>query len=175
MKKFTLSISLLVLLAASTSASASASASTSNVPRGCSAGGARGEVCVITFGEIWGGREHYSGRTVALRGYLASGVGGLTLYPSRDFFFFQNGAGGVAIRVDEDVYRAARSRMSKPSPLPDWDLESPCPASVVGVFDENPVNDSATLGQVSIHSGGLYMSELGAGDAGCGFIGKVES
>lgn len=137
-------------------ASASASASASAAPRLCT-GEERTAVCLLSFGDLWGSRSDYSGRSVRLNGYLVSGFGRLLLYPGKDYFTFQQAAGGVAIEVDSAAFNAARARMKRSAAGADWEYSSPCPVTVVGTYSDKPSGDFGTLGVIETDGAGLMV------------------
>ena len=130
---------------------------TSAAPRQC-AGEGREQICLLSFGDLWGSHEQYSGRTIRLSGYLVSGFGRLYLYPGMDYFMFQKATGGIGIEVDGAVFRAARSKMQKAEGGGDWEYSSPCPATVIGTYSDKPAGDFATLGTVSTDGAGLMLA-----------------
>lgn len=129
----------------------------SAAPRQC-AGEGREQICLLSFGDLWGSHEEYSGRTIRLSGYLVSGLGGLYLYPGMDYFKFQKAAGGIGVEVEGSVFKAARSKMQKAEGGGDWEYSSPCPATVIGTYSDKSAGDFATLGTVSTDGTGLMLA-----------------
>lgn len=126
------------------------------------AGKERDEICLLSFGDLWGAREQYSGKLVRINGYFVSGRGRLVLYPGRDFFVFQQGVGGIGIEVDPGTFNAARGRMNALEGVRDWDYASSCPLTVLGTYYAQPSGDFATLGTLVSEGSGLMLSSVDA-------------
>ncbi|WP_312316786.1 hypothetical protein [Stenotrophomonas sp.] len=126
------------------------------------AGKGKHEICLLSFGDLWGAREQYSGKLVRINGYLVSGRGRLVLYPGRDFFVFQQAVGGIAIEVDQGTFHAARGRMKTLEGVRDWEYASSCPVTVLGTYYAKPSGDFATLGTLVSEGTGLMVSSVDA-------------
>jgi len=120
-------------------------------PRQC-VGEGRDEICLLSFGDLWGSHQQYAGRTVQISGYLVSGFGQLLLYPGKDYFLYQNASGGIGVQTDRHAFAAARSRMDRMKGRGDWQYESPCPVTVLGTYDDAPSGNFSTLGTITMES-----------------------
>lgn len=127
----------------------------SSAPASCS-GPENDEICLLSFGDLWGSREAYAGRKIVLSGYLVSGFGRLILYPGKDYFTFQRASGGVAVEVEAGVFRAARSRMKRRDD-DDWEYDLPCPVMVMGTYSDKPSGEPGSLGVIASNASGLSI------------------
>jgi hypothetical protein len=120
-------------------------------PRQC-VGEGRDEICLISFGDLWGSHGQYAGHTVQISGYLVSGFGQLLLYPGKDYFHYQNASGGIAVQTDRQAFAVARSRMDRMKEGGDWQYESPCPVTVLGTYNDAPTGNFSSLGTITMES-----------------------
>jgi len=111
----------------------------------------------VDFVSLWTDRDALDGKPVALSGYLVAGPSGLRLFMGKSHFEYQQGYGGVAVKLDAAAETRVVEAMTARVPWAGWVRESTCPVALKGIYRKRGLGENGSQGVIEADADGVSI------------------